>query len=113
RKQVVRMQELLTQANKQAADDPVIQKRLAYYAGPFQEFFRESKDFAEGGGLKPLIIQKVGENPLIDGKLDDAVWQRAQEVPFMLAYDKAKPTPKYPTTVKAVWTNDGVTFGFR
>ena len=113
RKHVVRMQELLARANQQAVGDELILKRLAYYAGPFQEFFRESKDFAEGTGLKPLIIQKVGENPLIDGKLDDAVWKRAQEVPFVLAYDKDKPTPKYPTTVKAVWTNDGVTFGFR
>jgi hypothetical protein len=113
RKHVLRMQALLQQANKQAGGDATIEKRIAYYAGPFQEFFRESKDFAEGTGLRPLIVQKVGENPVIDGKLDDAVWKRAVEVPFVLAYDKDKPAPKYPTTVKAVWTNDGVTFGFR
>ena len=39
------------------------------------------------------------------------VAQRAQEVPFVRAYDKDKKEPKYPTTVKAVWTADGVTFG--
>src|SRR5205085_7556853 len=53
------------------------------------------------------------ENPVIDGKLDDAVWQRAQEVAFVRAYDRKQKEPTYPTTAKAVWTADGVTFGFR
>jgi hypothetical protein len=113
RKDVLRMQALLEEARKQAGDNDVIKNRIAYYAGPFAAFFKESKNFAEGAGLRPLIAQKVGENPVIDGKLDDAVWQRAQEVPFVLAYDKQKKEPKYPTTVKAVWTTDGITFGFR
>jgi hypothetical protein len=112
RKTVLRMQELLEQARRQAGDDDVLKQRLAYYAGPFAAFFKESNDYASGGGLKPLLVQKVGEDPVIDGKLDDAVWKRAGEVPFVLAYDKEKKTPKYPTTVKAVWTAAGVTFGF-
>lgn len=113
RARVVRMQELLDQARKQAAGDAVIDKRIAYYAAPFAPFFKESKDYAEGGGLKPLIAQKVGENPVIDGNLDDACWQRAQEVPFVMAWDKKTRQPTYPTTVKAVWTADGITIGFR
>ena len=31
----------------------------------------------------------------------------------MLAYDRQQKQPKYPTTVQAVWSDDGVTFGFR
>src|SRR5262249_54224634 len=77
------------------------------------EFFKDSKNYAEGGGLKPLIAQKVGENPVIDGKLDEDAWKRAPEVPFVMGWDKTKKEPTYPTTVKAVWTADGVTFGFR
>ena len=56
---------------------------------------------------------KVGENPAIDGKLDDAVWQRAPENAFVRGWDKKQSATKYPTTVRAVWTPDGVTFGFR
>lgn len=113
RQTVLRMEALLKQAGKQAGADDVIKKRIAYYAGPFDLFFKESKSHAAGGGLTPLVIQRAGENPVIDGKLDDAVWARAQEVSFVRAYDKMKKEPKYPTTVKAVWTADGVTFGFR
>jgi Domain of unknown function (DUF4838)/Carbohydrate family 9 binding domain-like len=113
RKTVLRMEALLEQARKQAGAEELSQKRIAYYAAPFALFFKESKSYAEGGGLTPLVIQRAGENPVIDGKLDDAVWARAQEVPFVRAYDKAKKEPRYATTVKAVWTADGVTFGFR
>jgi hypothetical protein len=111
RKVVQEMETLLAQARKEAGTDATIAKRIDYYAGPFKEFFKESESYAKGGGLKPLIVQKVGEDPVIDGKLDDAVWKRAQEVPFVMAWDR-KPV-KYPTTVKAVWTPTGVTFGFR
>ena len=113
RKIVLRMEALLEQARNQAVGDELILKRIAYYAEPFEAFFKESKSFAEGGGLTPLVILRAGENPVIDGKLDDAVWARAQEVPFVLAYDTMKKEPRYPTTVKAVWTAEGVTFGFR
>jgi hypothetical protein len=113
RKTVLRMKELLEQAQRQASGDEVIRKRLAYYAEPFTEFFQESREYHEGGGLRPMVIQKLGENPVIDGKLDDAVWKRAPELPFVMGWDKAKKEPTYPTTVKAVWTLDGVTFGFR
>ena len=110
---VLRMEALLEKARRETAADPLASKRLAYYAGPFADFFKESKDYHEGTSLKPLLVQKVGENPKIDGKLDDAVWKRAVEVPFVLGWDKTSKEPKYPTTVKAVWTAEGVTFGFR
>jgi hypothetical protein len=58
-------------------------------------------------------MQKVGEDPVIDGKLDDAVWRRAPELAFVLGWDRARKEPSYPTTVRAVWTPSGVTFGFR
>ena len=28
-----------------------------------------------GRGFKPLVAQKVGENPSLDGKLDEPQWQ--------------------------------------
>jgi hypothetical protein len=110
---VVKMEELLERARAEAKDDKLALERLEYYAAPFAAFFAESKSYAEGGGLRPLLIQKVGENPKLDGKLDDPAWQRAQEIPFVRAHDKVKKDPVYPTTVRAVWTPDGISFGFR
>ena len=110
---VQQMESLLEQARKQAAGDATILQRIDYYAGPFAAFFKESKDYAEGTGLKPLVAMKVGENPVLDGQLTDAVWQRAPEHSFVRGWDKKQSATTYPTTVRAVWTLDGITFGFR
>ena len=113
RSDVLRMQALLEQARQEAKDDELVLRRIAYHAIPFDEFFAESKEYAEGTGKTPLLVQKVGENPVIDGKLDDAVWQRAGEVSFVRALDKKRKEPFYPTRLKAVWTLEGMTLGFR
>jgi len=113
RKSVVRMEELLAKARDKAKDDDLILKRIDYYAIPFPAFFQESKEYAEGTGRTPLIVQKVGENPVLDGKLDDEVWTRAEEVPFIRALDRNRKEPFYPSKLKAVWTFEGLTLGFR
>ncbi|NQT88533.1 DUF4838 domain-containing protein, partial [bacterium] len=113
RKDVVRMEALLAQARKEAAGDAVVLARLDYLSGPLEEFFAESKAFAEGTQRTELVVKKVGENPVLDGKLDDEVWAAAPAVSFIRALDKENPTPAYPTTLKALWTLDAVSFGFR
>jgi uncharacterized protein DUF4838 len=70
------------------------------------------KEYHSGSGLRPLVAQKVGENPKLDGKLDDAVWQRATANEFVRGWDKKQSKTTYPTTIRAVWTPDGITFGF-
>jgi len=113
RKDVLRMQGLLAQARKEAAGDELVLKRLDYYAGPLQDFFAESEQYAKGTARTVLIAQKVGEDPIIDGKLDDEAWKRAKEVAFIRALDTGQKQPQFPTALKAVWTLDGITFGFR
>jgi hypothetical protein len=93
-------------------DDPLLSARAAYYTQPFEEMFREAKDVLEGSRV-PLIAQKVGEDPKIDGKLDEPAWQRATEANLINAYDREHKTPKFPTGVRAVWTARGLTLGFR
>ena len=39
--------------------------------------------------------------------------QRAAEHPFVRGWDKKQSATTYPTTVRAVWTLAGITFGFR
>ena len=113
RRDVQKMEALLARARREAAGDELVRKRLDYVAGPLERFFAESKAIIEGTERRAVVARKVGENPVIDGRLDDDVWRRAEAVPLVRALDAAKPAPTFPTTVKAVWTLDGVTFGFR
>jgi len=112
RETVKKMEELLEKAREEGKGDELVTARLDYYADPLEAFFEESKNLCEGGGFQPLQIQKVGENPKLDGKLDDPEWQRATGNSFVMA-KKQELKPKYGTVAKGVWTNDGVTFGFR
>lgn len=112
RPQVLAMADLLEEARRLAGPDDTIRRRIDYYAGPFADFFRESRDYHEGTGLRPLLVQKVGENPRIDGKLDEPMWAKAEPVSFVRGWDRKQKEPSYPTTVRGVWTFTGVTVGF-
>jgi len=112
RKTVERMKELLARARAQAAGDTLAAQRVEYYATPFPDLFEEFETVVEGKGARPLVVQKVGENPVIDGKLDDEVWKRAEAAALFKHEGKREVEPKYATKLKAVWTPDGVTFGF-
>jgi len=109
---IEKMKQLLARARQQVAGDALATARIDYYTPAMQAFFEEAAVMS-GRGFKPLAAQKVGENPTLDGKLDDPQWQRATPNPFVKATgrDQGKPA-RYPTSVRAVWTADGVTFGF-
>ena len=109
---VLRMQELLEEARRRAAGDETALGRIDYYETPFGEFVKEFEAVIEGKGQHRLVAKKVGENPVIDGRLDDPVWQGAPAVSFFKHAGGKEVEPKYQTRLKAVWTLDGVTFGF-
>lgn len=113
RADVVKMEKLLDTAVEQAKNDDLVSKRLALISGPLRKFFAESKDLAEGTGRQTLEVNQTAEEPVIDGKLDDACWQTIKPVMMVRALDEKNPAPKFPTEVRAVWTRRGVTFGFR
>ena len=113
RAEVEEMVRSFDRAAELAAGDETVLKRIAYFREGCEEFFKESKEFAEGSAFAPLMVQKVPGNPVIDGKLDDPQWAMADALPFVRARDRKVKEPKYPTEVKAVWTPDGITFGFR
>jgi len=109
-----RMRQLLTTARAQVGEDPLLNKRLDYYEAPFAEFEKEYKLIVEGAGIRPLVAKKVGENPKIDGKLDESLWQRASALGFQ-KFDPKNQTPVspvFPTEVRAVWTGEGISLGF-
>jgi hypothetical protein len=113
RADVVRMEALFQKARAEAKDEPLATQRLDYYGTDLLAFFNESKDLAEGTGLRPLLLMKVGEDPKIDGKLDDPVWAQALSNALVIATGETqgKP-PKYPTFIRGVWTPNGVSFAY-
>ncbi len=110
---VAKIHALMAKARQQAKSDALVTARLDYYEPALKEFYSESEVMA-GRGFQPLHAQKVGKDPVIDGKLDDPEWKRARPNSFVQATGGSKGKPaRYATSVQAVWSLDGVTFGFR
>ena len=111
---IERMKALLAKAREQIGDDPVLKQRLDYYERPFAAFYQEYEIVIEGKGVRPLIAKKVAENPTVDGKLGEALWDKAVATSFRRHVKTGEDAePRHPTWVKAVWTGEGVTFGIR
>ncbi len=113
REDVKQIQALLQRAFDEAQGDDLTTKRLNYFAEPLRAFFAESKQFADGTGIKTLNVYQVAEEPALDGRLDDPQWEGTQEVMMVRATDKEHPEPNFPTSLRAVWSRRGCTFGFR
>lgn len=59
------------------------------------------------------FVSRAAIPPVIDGKLDDACWKKTEPAMMVRALDEKQPKAKFPTEVRAVWSRQGVTFGFR
>ena len=113
RKDVLKMQELLAQAAKEAEGDVKASARIAWYATGFTRFFKESEEQASGQAFPEFKMKKAVSQPKIDGKLDDSCWETAEKHEFVAAICKTNSTPAYGTTAQIVWTDKGVTFGIK
>jgi hypothetical protein len=113
RKETLQLKKWLADARSLAGAGTVERRRVDTFGAALEKFFVESDRYHTGGGLAELKILKVGANPLLDGKLDDVCWRDADKQAFKMAMDQKNPVPTNGTTVQAVWTEKGVTFGFR
>jgi len=113
RADVLKMQALFAEAEKLAADDPVATANVAWYKGAFAKFFEESERLANGTGYEPLVMKKAVSAPVVDGVLDEAAWKAVEPRFLVSAKDLKKTVPLVATEVRAVWTEEGVTFGLR
>jgi len=109
---IANIKKLYSEATAQAKGDALVTARLAYYKPALDKFYEEAEIIA-GRSFKPLVAQKTGENPTVDGKLNETDWKRAPANSFVQAAgaNKGKPA-KYASTVQALWTLDGITFAF-
>ena len=111
-----KFRELLAKAKTEAEPDALASKRLAFFSSIFQTAYDEYAIVMEGTGVQPMSAFKVAKSPVVDGKLDDEQWKIAEPV-FLKKYDeygtKKQIEVSYPTEAKAVYTLDGITFGFK
>ncbi|MCF7855900.1 MAG: DUF4838 domain-containing protein [Candidatus Pacebacteria bacterium] len=107
-----RIRALLTEARRHVAGDDVAAHRVDYFAKPFALMFEEYGTVMEGRGKPTFTIQKVPENPTVDGKLDEDVWGKTTPVELVTQRNDREVETQYTTTVKAVFTLEGLTFGF-
>jgi hypothetical protein len=110
---VEQIRKLLAQAKTEAAPDALATRRLAYFSYCFDDFFKEYAAVMEGAGQRKLVIFKVAANPVVDGNLDDAAWQKAEPAVLVKNQGGSEVAAKYPTEVRAVYTLDGITFCFK
>ena len=113
RAEALKLGEWLADARKCAGEDTVYRKRVEFFGAAIDMFLDESREYHEGTGVPTLPVLKVGGDPVIDGKLDEPCWRDATAQQFVNATDKKNPQPEAPTTVQAVWTERGITLGFR
>ena len=110
RETVVRMEELLALAAKQAAKDELVSRRIQYYAEPFPAFFASSKAYAEAPAPAPFVAKRTQEAGVVDGKLNEKHWTAAPRHALTRAGDGGKAI--YASAAQCVWGAKGVTFGF-
>ena len=110
---VARTKELLAQARTEMGDDKVLLQRLDYCEIPFKNFYDEFDSVVHGKGVRPLTVQKVEENPAVDGKLDDPAWQQAPPAAFAKHIGGREVPVGFPTELRTVFTLEGITFGFK
>lgn len=116
RKEVEEMERLVEESKKLVKGSGLYERRLAYYAKPFEKFFRESWEHANNKAFAPLMMRKVAAGPKLDGVLDDACWKLAEPLllknePGSAGNGSTNTVACYPTYVRAVWTQDGVALG--
>lgn len=112
RESLQKFQALFAQAREQLKGNETGLRRLAYMEAPFEDFYKEFARVVDGEGKQEMSAMKVMENPVLDGKMDDAVWEKATPVTLRVRKQGEETEAQFPTTVKAVWTMSGVTFGF-
>jgi len=110
-KQAKELEELLDKAEKLAAGNILVQKRIDFFGTALRKFLDESTRFYSNN-IPEMLIKKVGENPIIDGKLNDRSWGRSEKYYLKNALEMQKLSEQPAGYVKAVWTDEGITFGF-
>jgi Domain of unknown function (DUF4838) len=110
--EVNKLKKYLAEARKKAGSKGLYRRRVEFFAKALELFFEESNNFYDTSSIPTLLALKVGGNPVIDGQLNGLCWRDAIKYSYKNAKKNIDIPPKNGTTVQAVWSADGVTFGF-
>jgi len=105
------MKSLLLEAMRRAAGDALALSRVRWYAKDFGRFFADAEDYAGRRPLAELTVPRVDREPAVDGRFDDACWAHAPARALVSAFDMSQPVRN--TSVRSVWTRDGIAFAVR
>lgn len=108
---VRKMRSLLEEAWRIAETDEPVRSRIAWYASGFARFFRQAEAWEKGFRPEPLVIRHAANPLAIDGILDEKDWQSASSRAFVPWDDEVETPPAQPTTVRALWTENGLALG--
>ncbi|MCZ7644175.1 MAG: DUF4838 domain-containing protein [Planctomycetota bacterium] len=113
REEALRLKAWLAEARVRAGAAGLWRRRVDFLGTAVDLFLLESDLFHGGIPLPELQAPQAEANPVVDGKLDEACWRTAPAGAFVDARNPLKPEPDAATSVQAVWTARGVTFGLR
>lgn len=111
---MARIQELLAAAETAIGDDAELRRRLDYFKLPFDAFFKEYRLIVHGEGIRSVTVMRVDEPPVLDGRLDDAAWERAVPTDLVVhTPPQGEREPNFPSTARVVWTPEALYIGMR
>lgn len=113
-KEALKLQSYLKEARDLAGENNVYRHRIEFYGNAIDIFMKESAIYHKKMKFPELPVLdalKVSVPPVIDGKLSEKCWKKAQVESFRNAFLGLKEFPDNPTTVRAVWTDKGITLG--
>lgn len=106
------MRTLLESAWQMAEGDAPSRRRIAWYASGFARFFRQAEALERGIRPTPLVFVRSDCPILVDGERNEPAWSNAPSRDFVSWDDEETSSPKQPTTVRTLWTQDGMFFAF-
>lgn len=114
REDVKRMEALIATAKERVKGDEQSTARLNWYAAQFDQFFKDSEEYATGSKYTPFVMMKTPGTPKIDGILDDPCWQKIEPREFVEGLDRTRAKPPVRTYARVAWfAEEGICFGIR
>jgi hypothetical protein len=109
KEEMAKLDRLYQKALEAVTNDPLSKQRLEFFGGAIKKCLAEANEF-NADNRPVMLIKKVGSNPIIDGEDNDKEYRGKEKYFTSLAYSVPKPGTPPTSMIRAVWTDDGITF---
>jgi hypothetical protein len=107
--EIAKLDALYKKALQAVSSDKLSRQRLEFFGGAIKKCLAEANEF-NTDNRPVMLIKKVGSNPNIDGKDGDKEFLGREKYFTKLAYSLEKAGTPPTSMIRAVWTDDGITF---